>query len=210
MKKFIQWCVFTVLGLSLAGVVSAHVAVYPKEAAAGSGIASVRVPNEKDIPTTQIRLVVPEGVEVDGVMPLAGWTHTEKKEPVKSGSGTPEMSDDGDAAPTDRVSEVTWTGGKIGAGEYMEFPLSVLYSGAADTVAWKTYQTYADGSVVAWDGSDAKKPAAVVKVLKEADAGASGANGKVSADAGTVSSPWLSVAAVILSVAAVGISLKKK
>ena len=211
MKKIIQGSAVVLMGLACAGVVSAHVTVHPKEAVAGYSVAVVRVPNEKDVATTQVRVVVPEGVDVGGVMPISGWTHTEKKE--KDPKATPMMADDGDMESLEKVTEITWSGGKIGVGEFMEFPVSVKYSGDADTVTWKSYQTYAGGEVVAWDSSDEKKPAPVVTILKEAKVDSLEKNVKaLSGPAGSTPGQmqWLSVVALLASVAALAVSMKKK
>ena len=210
MKKIIQGSVFTLLSFVATGVVYAHVTVSPNEAVAGYGVAVIRVPNEKDVATTEIRVVVPDGVDIGGVMPISGWTHTEKK--VKDPNAKPMMADDGDMESPERVTEVIWSGGKIGAGEFMEFPLSVRYSGDADKVMWKAYQTYAGGEVVAWDSSNEKKPAPTVMILKETKVDTLEKSIKLSgalSGKGT-QSPWLSTAAFVLSVAALAISLKKK
>lgn len=194
-----------VVALFTAGSVSAHVSVQPKEVVAGYVVSSVRVPNEKDIATVAVRVVIPEGVDVHGVMPIAGWTHTEKRE-VVAGSATD--GDDHTEKREGRITEVAWSGGKIAVGEFMEFPLSVQYMGDTDKVAWKAYQTYATGEVVPWDGSDEKHPVPVVTVLTQGKVsqGAENASAASSGDKST----WMSVAALLLSVAALAVGLKKK
>lgn len=208
MKKIVQGSVLGLVSLAMTGVVFAHVTVNPKETVPGYSVATVRVPNEKDAATVVVRVVVPEGVTVGGVMPIPGWTHAEKREldPKK----TPVMHDDGDTEPAETITEVTWSGGKIGAGEFMEFPLSVQYSADAGKVTWKAYQTYAGGEVVAWDGSSDKSPIPIVTVLKEAtEKSKTGiVQMNTSADAGATT--WLSVVAVVLSVAAFAKSMNKK
>lgn len=205
MKKITQGSVLSLLALLSTGLVSAHVSVNPSVTQPGYSIATVRVPNEKEVATTQVRIVVPEGVDVGGVMPLAGWTHTEKKETIKPMAGA-ETHDggDGDIAPSERVTEVIWSGGKINAGEFMEFPLSVNYSAEAGKVIWKAYQTYAGGEVVAWDGSAAKSPAPVVSLVKDTNVVIPVVAEK------TQQTQWLSVVAFVLSVAALALQMKKK
>src|SRR5258706_12863489 len=200
MKKFIQNSMVVVASLALAGSVSAHVTVNPKEAVVGFSVATVRVPNEKDVDTIAVRVIVPSGVTVNGIMPLFGWTHTEKTEPVKQDAmkkSDTSMGDD-DAPPTTRITEITWTG-KVAAGEFMEFPLSVQYSADMDKVTWKAYQTYAGGEVIAWDGASDKEPAPSVTVLKEAKIDTLVKN---QAPKNTVSgqTTWFSVGALLMSV----------
>ena len=57
-----------------AGVAWAHVVVHPNEAPAGSYQKfDLSVPTEKDIPTMQVQVEVPEGFTVTGVKPVPGW-----------------------------------------------------------------------------------------------------------------------------------------
>lgn len=206
MKNIVRGGVLALVSLAFVGVVSAHVSVNPKEAVAGYSVATVRVPNEKDVATTRVRVLVPEGVEVHGVMPIVGWQHSEVREAFKE-----EATKEGDHQEEEgRITEVVWSGGKIAAGEFMEFPLSVKYSAEAEKVTWKAYQTYADSEVVPWDGTDEGHPAPVVSVLKEAKVDVLEKNVKATAGPAGVSTPWLSVAALILSVAALGVSLSSK
>jgi uncharacterized protein YcnI len=206
MKKIMSIGLLSVFALVFVSRASAHVTVQPKEAVAGYTVSSIRVPNEKDVATIQVRVLVPDGVVVHGIMPVSGWTHTEKRKGVESTV----MTEDGHAdASEGPISEIVWSGGRIGAGEFMEFPLSVQYKADTDTVTWKAYQTYADGQVVPWDGSDEKHPAPVISVLKEAkvDMLVKSVSG---APTTSTQSSWMSVAALLLSVAAFGLSLKKK
>lgn len=207
MKSIIIGIILAVVGLTVIPQASAHVTVNPKEMVAGYGMVTVRVPNEKDMPTTAVRLVIPEGVDVSGVMPISGWMHTEIRE-VKAGE-TPVIADDGDMAPAGRVSEVRWTGGKITPGEFLEFPLNISSTGEPGKMTFKAYQTYSDGSVVNWDGSDDKHEAPILEILKESrvDTLQAMVNG---ISAKKTEMPWLPIVAVILSVAAIAVSFKKK
>jgi uncharacterized protein YcnI len=192
--------------LLMTSVASAHVTLDPKEAVPGFQRYSVNVPVEKDIATTELRLVVPENVEIHGVLPVAGWTHAEKRADTDATAS----DDHGDAA-HGRITEITWTGGKINPGEYVSFGVSTRYQGDPATLTWKAYQKYADGSVVAWDGSDTKFPAPAVTVIKEnkIDTLTNAVNSQ-----GTPTSNqaplWFSFAAVLFSVAAFMIALRKK
>jgi uncharacterized protein YcnI len=207
MKKILTMGVLATLTLFVAGQVSAHVTVQPKESVVGHSVSSVRVPNEKEVSTTQVRVVVPEGVLVQGVMPVANWQYKVTREEPKEAM---EESED-HHADEGRITEVTWFGGAIKAGEFMEFPLSVQYKADVDKVSWKAYQTYADGEVVAWDGSDEKLPAATVAVLKEAKVDSIVKSMGTTSPVTTASqNSWMSVGALLLSVAALSVSMKKK
>jgi uncharacterized protein YcnI len=131
-----------------AGVAWAHVVVSPKEAPADAFQKFVvSVPTEKDIPTTDVRVEVPEGFTVTGVQPVPGWQHEFEKE-----GGV--------------VRAISWSGGKINPEEFQEFAFQARTPAATGEFAWKVYQTYEDGSVVEWTGPpDSEEPASVVGVV---------------------------------------------
>lgn len=153
-----------VAALASAGTASAHVTVKPGEVATATyQVFTVSVPNEKDIPTVSVRLLIPEGLE--GVTPTkkAGWeiaTETEDAE----------------------VRSITWSGGEITDGLRDEFTFSARTPDSPTELQWKAYQTYTDGTVVAWDeeesddghrhGDGDSGPFSVTNVVAE-DAGAS-------------------------------------
>jgi uncharacterized protein YcnI len=117
--------------------VFAHVVVSPAEV----GLAlrqdfSVGVPNEKDIPTTELRLVLPENLESVTPYVKPGWTIETKK----TGEGE-------DA----KVTEITWKGGSVGVGLRDAFSFRAMTPSDPTTLVWKAYQTYSDGTVVSWD-----------------------------------------------------------
>lgn len=145
----------------------AHVRLDPSTAVVGRQVYGVRVPNEKDISTTKVRLVVPEGVEVTGVLPVAGWTHSEKKVKVEAPAEEKAEGGHSEEEATERITEITWDGGEIKAGEYMVFNFNTNYTGEPKEVVWKAYQTYSDGSVVPWDGSSDEAEAPTVKITAE-------------------------------------------
>ena len=126
----------------------AHVTVKP----ATAGIAAfqtfvVSVPVEKDIPTVAIRLVVPEGLNFVTPTVKPGWKIDVKKQKT----GKEITDDDGMTMEEERVTEISWTGGSIPAGQRDEFSFSAQVPAQAGSVSWKAYQTYKDGSVVSWD-----------------------------------------------------------
>jgi uncharacterized protein YcnI len=146
------------LMLVTSGVAWAHVVVSPKEVPADSyQVLTVRVPTEKDIPTTGIRVEVPEGFTAAGVRPVPGWES--------------EFEEDGGV-----VRAITWSGGEIQPREFQEFAIQAKAPEETGEYSWRAFQTYQDGSVVEWTGppeeegaeeeSEDKGPAAVLEVVQ--------------------------------------------
>lgn len=145
---------------------SAHVVVKPAQVGIGAfQTFTIGVPVEKELATVGLRLVVPEGLNYVTPNVKPGWKIDVKKEPVTK-DGKQAMSEDGDEK-VERVSEISWTGGNIPAGQRDEFLFSAQVPASSTIIPWKAYQTYADGSVVAWDAS-AKAVADQKKVMDEA------------------------------------------
>jgi uncharacterized protein YcnI len=126
----------------------AHVVVSPEVVTAGDyETLTVSVPTEKEIPTTKIRVEVPEGFLLSGVQPVPGWEHT--------------FQEDGGV-----VRAVTFSGGEIRPQEFQQFLVQAQAPEEPGRYPWKAFQTYEDGSVVEWTGaSDSEEPASVVEVV---------------------------------------------
>jgi uncharacterized protein YcnI len=148
--------------LVLVPAATAHVTVNPEQAAAGSFARfSVRVPSERpDASTVEIRMQLPEGLFFVSFQPKPGWKRTVKMEKL-----SPPAEVFGEEV-TERVAEVTWTGGKIGPGEFDEFGMSarVPEEEGAELV-FPAIQRYSSGETVRWIGPpDAEQPAPRVTV----------------------------------------------
>lgn len=112
----------------------AHVVVTPAEAGIGKFQRfMVGVPAERSAPTLGVRLLIPAGVK--SVLPNVkpGWQIEVK------------MNAQGAAA------EIEWSGGTIPAGQRDDFVFSAKLPANETILAWKAYQRYGDGSIVAWD-----------------------------------------------------------
>jgi len=217
MKKIFAFVTaLTVLGLTFANPVFAHVTVNPKETVPGYSVFTFRVPNEKEEATTEVRVEVPVDVEVSSVMPVSGWKYKFKREAaVEKPQGfqlAPQVFADHPEEETGRIIEITWSGGMIHEGEFMEFPVSAKYDGQPGKLAWKAYQTYEGGEVVPWDGSGEKSPAPTVEVMatsKVETLVSEVAQLKTANEKQAQTSPqWLTIGAFLLSVAALGLGLK--
>lgn len=158
--------------LALGSVASAHVSVWPKQSPVnGFERYTVRVPNEKEIPTTKVRVELPAGSTFSSWLPVPGWTLTTEKDGAN------------------KVVALVFDGGQIKPGEFMEFGVSVKNPAAAGDVAWKAYQTYSDNSVVEWVGaSGSDKPAPMVKLTPAAGA-AEGGHGDTAAPGTSAPAP---------------------
>ena len=144
----------TCLLLATAGVAWAHVRVLPEEVPADTfEVFTVRAPTEKDIPTTEVRVEVPEGFTVSRVQPMPSWDYELEEE-----AGV--------------VRAITWSGGEIGATEFQQFDVQGKTPEEPGEYPWRAFQTYDDGSLVEWVGpEDSEEPASVVRV---AEGGAEG------------------------------------
>ncbi len=134
--------------LVLSAPVWAHVTVSPEEVTAGDyETLTVSVPTEKEVPTTEIRVEVPEGFLLSGVQPVPGWEYA--------------FEEDGGV-----VTAVTFSGGEIRPREFQQFLVQAKAPEEPGEYPWKAIQTYADGSVVEWIGApDSEEPASVVEVV---------------------------------------------
>ena len=134
--------------LALPAPAGAHVVVSPEEVTAGDYVTlTVSVPTEKEVPTTEIRVEVPEGFLLSGVQPVPGWEH---------------------AFEEDRgvVTAVTFSGGEIRPREFQQFLVQAQTPEEPGGYPWRATQTYEDGSTVEWTGApDSEEPASVVEVV---------------------------------------------
>ena len=100
---------------------------------------TLSVPTEEEgATTTRVELAVPDGFAIDSFEPSPGWTRSEQA----SGSGEGRV-----------IRKVTWSGGKVPTGEDAVF----RFDGSLDSA--RTYeatvrQTYSNGKVVDWSGSE--------------------------------------------------------
>ncbi len=150
--KRLSFVMSGVLGVGAMLAVSApawaHVVVSPEEVTAGDyETLTVSVPTEKEIPTTKIRVEVPDGFLLSGVQPVPGWEYA--------------FEEDGGV-----ITAVTWSGGEIGPREFQQFLVQAQAPEEPGEYPWRAIQTYGDGSVVEWTGPpDAEEPASVVEVV---------------------------------------------
>lgn len=129
----------------------AHAHVSPSVVQRGhSETFTLVVPTEGQATTSAVELTVPGGFQLGSFEAAPGW----KRSVRQTGSGDEAI-----------VSKVAWAGGSVPGGEaaYLRF------QGVADRsgpYAFKVRQTYSDGRVVEWTGSEGSDtPAPVVSVV---------------------------------------------
>jgi len=165
--KLLRTLLVTVLAALVAvPAAAAHVTIDPGEWEAG-GFArfTIRVPTERDVPTTEVTVRFPEAVTSARFMPAPGWERSTEieqlDEPIQQGEGDPI---------TERLASVTWTGSTIAADEFMEFGVSFRVPDTpGETLVFPAIQTYQGGEVVEWIGAeDSDTPAPTILITEPA------------------------------------------
>jgi len=126
--------------LVYASVAAAHAHVSPPIVVKGeSQVFTLEVPTEKEnAKTTKVELTPPAGFSIDSFIASPGW----KRSVQQTGSGE-------DAV----ITKVTWDGGEVPTGEATGFSF-LGRTDSAKTYIFGVRQTYSDGSVVDWNGSE--------------------------------------------------------
>jgi hypothetical protein len=132
----------------LSSVATAHVAVLPKESAAGAHEKYVvRVPNEKQVDTVAIELRFPASLRVRSFEQKTGWM----TEPVRDGSGA--------------FTGVLWRG-TLPPQQFVELGLLAVNPATAGDLTWTAVQTFSDGTKVEWSGAAGSKTSAAHVTIK--------------------------------------------
>ncbi len=140
------------LALVLADAASAHAIMGPPVAKAKVAQQFIlSVPTEEEgATTTTIELTVPSGFSIDSFEAEPGWKRVEQA----TGSGE-----------TKTIQQVTWSGGNVPTDEDAVF----RFNGSADsskTYTFKVRQTYSNGKVVDWTGSESSDtPAPTIETV---------------------------------------------
>jgi uncharacterized protein YcnI len=175
-------CLIGVGSLVLAPAAFGHARVSPPVSLAGElQLYSLAVPTEKEgKTTTKIVLTVPQGFAIDSFAPSPGW----QRQDQATGSGE-------DAV----IQQVTWTGGHTPTDEDSLFQFLAQPS-KSGSYTFKVQQTYSDGSIVNWSGSESSEaPAPTITAKDSLGGGGSSTLGLIA----------IIVAAIALVLAAVGL-----
>lgn len=194
---------------------SAHVIVKPAEVlSAAFQTFTVRVPNEKDVATTSVKLMIPAGLK--NVQP----TQMNPQQPnnptctfcrFETAGGWQIKVDKTGSGQNAVVKSITWSG-QIQPGFREDFTFAAQVPDKTGEINWKAYQTYADGTVVSWDKATGSSegsnsgPFSITKVVSEtaADVAVSKAN-QAAADAKNAANTALYVAIAGVAVGLVGV-----
>jgi uncharacterized protein YcnI len=130
-----------------------HAVVYPKASTPGAYEKYVlRVPNEKDIPTTRVEIRFPADLRVSSFEDVPGWQLALLTDSAK------------------RIIGAVWTGSLV-PHRFVELPFVAANPKADATLTWPVFQTYASGERVEWTGPQGSKTPAsstTVAAVREA------------------------------------------
>ena len=170
-------------------VASAHVTVWPRSAARGAFERYVvRVPNERNVPTTRVEIHFPAEVRISSFLEVAGW----QLQVLTDSAG--------------KITGAVWTG-SLPAKRFIEFPFIGVNPKEGDRVVFAATQTYEGGEVVQWSGPEGSKTPASVTTLTERPA-----TGSATASGGATgaSTPlYVSLAALVLGLVSLGLSMRR-
>lgn len=193
--------------LAVAAPAWAHVSIQPPTAEAGGFTTfAVQVPNERPEPTTSVQVVFPDdrAIAYVSVEPVPGWETTVEKRkldtPIKAeGSSIDEV-----------VASITWSGGRIGPGEFQQFLVSAgPLPDEATTLEFKAIQTYESGEIVRWieptpaNGEEPEFPAPTLEITSASDDIDGASDTSSSSSDGTRT---LAIASAVISVLAIALA----
>ena len=135
------------LVLALPALGLAHAVVFPRNSTPGAYERYVlRVPNERNVPTTRVEMRFPDDVKVVSFADVEGW-----KLEIQRDSAS-------------RIVGAVWTG-SLAPERFVEFPFVAVNPKTPAQVQWPAFQTYGDGQRVEWTGpEDSKSPASVTSI----------------------------------------------
>ncbi len=157
-KALLSAAVVVLAALAFAASASAHARMSPAVSLSNElQLYSLAIPTEKEnATTTQIVLTVPKGFSIDSFVPSPGWKRVEQQ----TGSGDSAV-----------IQQVTWSGGSIPTEEDSLFQFLAQPS-KAGTYTFEVKQTYSDGSIVDWSGTESSAaPAPTIKVVSSIGGG---------------------------------------
>jgi uncharacterized protein YcnI len=149
-----------VVALAFASPAFGHARLSPPVSLAKeSQLYSLVVPTEKEgQTTTKVTLTVPKGFSIDSFVPAPGWT----RQVQQTGSGDSAV-----------IQQVTWTGGKVPTEEDALFQF-LAQPASTGRYTFQVRQSYSDGSIVNWSGSESSEdPAPTIEAKSSLGGGGS-------------------------------------
>src|SRR3982751_4580920 len=137
-------------------IARAHVTVWPRSAARGAFERYVvRVPNERNVPTTRVEIHFPAEVRIASFLEVPGW----QLQVLTDSAG--------------KITGAVWTG-SLPPKRFVEFPfIGVNPKTGTTRLVWPAFQTYGDGQVVQWTGAaGSKTPASATELTTRSSGGA--------------------------------------
>jgi uncharacterized protein YcnI len=173
-----------VAGALIPSIALPHAVVFPKSSTPGAYEKYIlRVPNERDVPTTRVELHFPPGLRVVSFGDVAGWNLQILRDTAQ------------------HITGAVWTG-VLPKERFIEFPFVAVNPTDSVSLTWPTIQTYQGGEVVNWTDPDtaSKTPVSSTLVSKAVSVPI-----KVSH-----TSLYLSLAAVAFALMALSVSLRPR
>ena len=163
MKLRLFTCLLAV-GAFFAAEAFAHVSLTPRRGISGTHHVafSVRAPVEKDIPTVELKIIIPPewkeaGGQVDRVELDPLWDVSVERDE------------------DDWIKSVTWSGAEAPDFTFIQFNVIITLPKLTGLQQIKAYQKYSDGSVVAWvedrNEEGVEKPAAGITLTENEEGG---------------------------------------
>jgi uncharacterized protein YcnI len=143
---------------------------------------TLNVPTETEVPTVQVRLLVPRDFEIEMIAHNPLWQITKLRDE------------------RGYIREVTWSGSSIPPQTFAEFKLLVRNPASPGTSLWKIEQSYQDGSVATWEAQTQIVPPANVGGAQRAEEA-----WRAAQVATTVSLVALGVSVMLIIMTAIGI-----
>ena len=174
--------IISFLLLAIPSVASAHAVVFPKASTQGAYERYVlRVPNEKDVPTTRVEMRFPSNMRVLSFTDVQGWQLEILRDSSKA------------------IVGAVWTG-TLPPERFVEFPFVAVNPKTDATIVWPAYQTYEGGERVEWTGAPESERPASSTVITQATA-TSGGGGNVTG--------YVAFAALAVSLLSLGLALRR-
>jgi uncharacterized protein YcnI len=112
---------------------------------------TLNVPTETEVPTVQVRLLVPRECEIEMIEHSQVWQIAKSRDE------------------RGYIRDVTWSGSSIPPQTFAEFKLLVRNPATPGTYLWKIEQYYQDGNVATWEAQTQIVPPASVGGTQRAE-----------------------------------------